>query len=194
MQFRPIRTTGPAVALLSTAEAKAHCRVEHSDDDTMIDALVHAATDHLDGWSGIMGRCLVNQTWQQDFGLWGCELRLPFPDVSSVTITYEDENGDTQTLSSGHYELLQDAQGNLVRYLEDFTSPSLYDNTSVPVHVSLVAGYGAVASDVPQAIRQAALLLVGHWYENREAVATKAMPPVPMAVDALLRPYRRFGC
>ena len=58
----PVRTVVPSVddPLLTTAEAKAHCRVDTSDDDTLIASLVKAATAHLDGWSGILGRCLVS--------------------------------------------------------------------------------------------------------------------------------------
>ncbi|MBI6798663.1 head-tail connector protein [Pseudomonas syringae] len=40
-------------------------------------------------------------------------------------------------------------------------------------------------------IRQAVLLLVGHWYANREAVAS-GLTSVPLAVDRLLMYRKRF--
>jgi len=44
-------------------------------------------------------------------------------------------------------------------------------------------GYGSAASDVPADIRQAALLIVGHLYENREAVIdTNGYTMLPMGV------------
>jgi hypothetical protein len=52
------------------------------------------------------------------------------------------------------------------------------------VQVNYVAGYGA-ASAVPQTIKHAILLLIGHWYVNREAVGP-SMSDVPMAVSSLL--------
>lgn len=52
------------------------------------------------------------------------------------------------------------------------------------VQVNYVAGYGA-ASAVPETIKQAMLLLIGHWYTNREAVGP-SMSAAPMAVDSLL--------
>lgn len=52
------------------------------------------------------------------------------------------------------------------------------------VQVNYVAGYGA-ASAVPQTIKHAMLLLIGHWYVNREAVGP-SMSAAPMAVDSLL--------
>jgi hypothetical protein len=44
---------------------------------------------------------------------------------------------------------------------------------------------------VPQAIKQAALLLVGHWYANREAVSIgESVAEIPLAATALLEPFR----
>jgi uncharacterized phiE125 gp8 family phage protein len=60
------------------------------------------------------------------------------------------------------------------------------------VTVTYVAGYGPAGDDVPAAIRHAMLLLIGHWYEHRESVVVGGNPvQVPLAVQALLRPYRR---
>lgn len=42
-------------------------------------------------------------------------------------------------------------------------------------------------------VEQAVLLLVGHWYANREAVVTGTISTaVPLAVDRLLWPRKRF--
>jgi hypothetical protein len=44
----------------------------------------------------------------------------------------------------------------------------------------------------PDDIKHAVRLLVGHWYENREAVVVGAQCHiVPMAADALIAPYRK---
>lgn len=48
-------------------------------------------------------------------------------------------------------------------------------------------GEEPVVPPVNETQRQAARLLVGHWYENREAVSEKAPGKVPFAVDMLLR-------
>lgn len=48
-----------------------------------------------------------------------------------------------------------------------------------------------MSDNVPQAIRQAARFLVGHFYENRESVVGSFNPAyVPDAVRALLWPWR----
>ncbi|CAI3808186.1 MULTISPECIES: head-tail connector protein [Pseudomonas] len=44
---------------------------------------------------------------------------------------------------------------------------------------------------ITKAIRQGALLLIGHWYANREAVATGTIATeLPLATNALWRPHR----
>ena len=56
-----------------------------------------------------------------------------------------------------------------------------------------IAGYGAAAA-VPAAIKQAMLLLIGHWFANREAVNVgNIVTAMPLAVEALIAPYRRVG-
>lgn len=44
-------------------------------------------------------------------------------------------------------------------------------------------------------VQQAVLLLVGHWYDNREAVNNDYQTPqsIPFGFEALLQPYRNLG-
>ena len=60
------------------------------------------------------------------------------------------------------------------------------------IEIDFVAGHGDTPSDVPQPIRQALLLLIAHWYENREPVEIGATATtIPAGVSELLMPYRR---
>ena len=60
------------------------------------------------------------------------------------------------------------------------------------VSVDYTAGYGSLATDVPEGIRHWILLRVGTMYENREEVAILSrgsIEPLPF-VDCLLDPYK----
>lgn len=186
--LKPVRTVAPSLVPVSVDEAKAQARVDHTDDDTLIGSLIDAAVSHLDGYAGTLGRCLINQSWRQDFCGWSTDLRLPFCDVSSVTLSYFDASNSEVTVTGSNYELLTDALGSFVRLKSAFTRPSLYDRSD-PVRVVMVAGYGAAANTVPQGIRHAILMLVSHWYENREASGDSG--ELPFGVTALLSPFRR---
>jgi uncharacterized phiE125 gp8 family phage protein len=63
------------------------------------------------------------------------------------------------------------------------------------VHVELDAqGFGERWEDVPESLRHAVLLLIGHWYTNREAIAVGVTAmEMPMAVEALIAPWRVLG-
>lgn len=186
----PVLVTPPDDLPLSVAEARQHCRIDGTDDDALVAALIQAATDHLDGWNGILGRCLMTQTWRQDFPGFGCRMRLPLAPVQSVSqVTYYDADNAQQTLASSVYALLTDAVGSYVTLAPNQDWPTTYRRPDA-VSVTYVAGYGG-ATDVPQAIKQAMLLMISHWYENREAATVGVIASsLPMAVDALLTPYR----
>lgn len=47
--------------------------------------------------------------------------------------------------------------------------------------------------DVPESIKIAVLLLVGHYYANREAVTFGTPSKIPFGVESLLWPYRELS-
>lgn len=193
--LRPTLSSGPAaLTFLTLAEAKAHCRIDHSDDDALITSLVNAVESYLDGYSGILGRALINQTWVQSLCDFCDPTRLPVGIASSITsITYFDLSNVQQTLATSVYQLLTDDRGSYVSLKPLQLWPQLYDREDA-VTITWVAGYGAAAANVPAAIRAAALLILGNLYENREAVVldTTAIP-LPMGAQSLLAPFRRVG-
>ena len=194
-QFPPVRTAAPAADPVSLEEAKRHLGVDFPDDDALITAQIGAAVAHLDGWAGVLGRCMVSQEWRQDFACWPVDriLRLPFPDVTAVTVSYFDSSDVEQTVASSNYELLGDHLSGGVWLRDSFSMPSLYDDRRTPVRVAFTAGYGAVAA-VPSALKAAILMHVGHLYENRESVVVGvSATEVPQSYEPLIAPYRRVG-
>ena len=189
----PTLTVAPVEKPIALNMTKAHARIDHDDDDIYVEGLIDAAIARVDGYTGILGRCMITQTWSQTFPKWGTGLRLSLPDVQSVVLKYRDDNDDEQTIPSSHYEIVEDAQSAVVIYRDAFVTPSLNSDRYAPVTAEMTAGYGDQPDDVPAAIRHALYMLVGHWYENRETVAGGAMTTVPESTDALLAPYRRIG-
>ena len=190
--LKPVRTVAPAKQPVTLDEAKDHCHVVDADSDAVIGRLIDAATSLLDGRSGTLGRCLITQTWRQDFTAWKWCLRLPFPDVQAISsVVYSDSDNAEQTVSSSLYELLDDECGSYVHFLQDFTVPSLYSDRSDRIRVTFTAGYGDDPSDVPQAIRQAILLTLGDWFMNRGNTVAGQVSQISHAATALTAPFRR---
>ena len=61
-----------------------------------------------------------------------------------------------------------------------------------PVEVVYEAGF----TELPKALRQAMLLMIGHWYTNRETVITGSTTAVevPLAARTLMNQYKRWWC
>lgn len=194
MMLRPYRTSDPAADLLTAAEVKAQGRIDGSDEDTLIARLIAAATAHLDGPAGVLGRALITQTWAMSRRVWSERMLLPVGDVQSVvSVTYHDTLNAEQTLPASGYRLQRGAEADYLERDEATSWPSVYDRDDA-ITITWIAGYGDAASDVPEAIRHAALLLVQDWFEHREASTPVSMAALPFGVRALLTPYwrRRF--
>lgn len=168
--------------------------MDHTDEDNIIQIYLDAATEALDGWSGTLGRCMVTQTWRQDWDAFPPSdiLRLPFPDVQSVSVAYTDENGSDQTLASSEYNLIHDYRSSAIELADGSVWPNT-DDVPDAVKVTLVAGYGN-AADVPNDLRAAILIHIAHLYEHRTSVVvgTSAID-TPMAYDFLVSKHRRTG-
>ena len=184
--------TGPVAPLLTTTEAKEHLRVDYDDEDALIDGYVAAAADMVDAQWGELGRAMVTQRWQLTLPAFPASgvIILPIPPVQAVTgITYYDADNAEQTLASDTYLLtINDSHARLDK-AQGAVWPSTYARADA-VAVRYDAGYGDLGTDVPEGIRQAVKLMVGHWYENRSAVSEAAMNEMPLAVRSLLHKYR----
>jgi uncharacterized phiE125 gp8 family phage protein len=178
----PVRVSAPATTPVSLAEAKAHLRVDHTDDDTRIASLIQAATDHFDGWNGILGRALVTQTWRADFSCFprAGRLRLPLTPVQSITsIAYWDLSNSDQTWNSAQYTLYAGHGGT---YVLGYSWPSIYGRADA-IRVTFIAGYGD-ATAVPQPIKAAILFYVEMLYEGADPSKYQ------FTIDSLTAPYR----
>ena len=174
-----VRTTAPD-PLLTLAEAKAHCRVDGSDDDAYIADLVATAEMMLDGPRGEVGKCLATQRWTLKTGRFMAKDRLwlpVFPLISVISGAYFDEENTSQTLVLNDFTVFGNEDW---AYIEPLTAwPAMYDRPDALTLV-LSCGYGDPI-DVPANIRHAAKMLVGYLYDNR-APLDGNMPAIPDAV------------
>lgn len=187
--------TPPVAPLLTTVEAKAHLRMDLADEDSLIDAYVAAINEMLDAEYGELGRALVNQTWKMtlaEFPASG-EFGLRFPPVQSITsITYYDADNVQQTLAGSEYSLIAKPDHAYIYRPDGVSWPSTYVRPDA-VEVTYACGYGALGSDVPDGILQAARLLLGSWEMNRAGVSDRNISALPLGIRALLNKYRVYS-
>lgn len=165
-------TSAPAEEPITLAEAKGHLKVDFSADDSYISALIAAARQEVEQYCSIS---LVSQTFEQAFdGFPASTRKNPHqslmlwrsPLVSVTSIVYISESGDSVTENSDNYAVDTHSQPPRISPVYGYSWQSAQD-IPASVVVTFVAGYGD-ASDVPAPIKQAMLLMIGSWYDNRE--------------------------
>lgn len=181
-----IQTTPPSVEPLSLAEAKAHLRVTHADDDTYISTLINSARSTVEQFCGIV---LLQQNWSVFLDAWPEQsvFALPiFPILQIADILIYGEDDVAATLDDAHYFL--DAASKpcrlVLRQGRSFPAPGRRANG---IEIKLNAGFGAAATAVPSQIKQAILIIIADWYASRGDVDAGELP---LSARSLLAPYR----
>lgn len=185
--------TPPASEPVSLDEAKAHCRVDISDEDDLFsDDLIPSARQYLEG---AMRRAFISQTWRLNLDEWpDCdEIELPYAPLQSVSsVVYLDKNGDSTTWDSANYIVDADSEPGRIVLASGVSWPGETLYPANPIQITFVAGYGD-ATDVPAYVKRAMKLLIGHWYEHREAaIDGSPLREIPLAVDSLIYLHRAY--
>lgn len=191
MQYRSLtRQTQPAVEPVTLSEAKAHLRVDGTDSDAEIVAMIRAAREWCEAY---LDRTLIHTQWVMRFDRFPpdstADIELPRPPVVSsgtataVAVAYTLEDGATAAYSTASFRVDRAATPGAVKTNYGQTwPPHRQDDNSVSV--TWWAGYGASANDVPQAVRNAILMCVSEFYEKRGSGSP------PDAAKILLDAYR----
>lgn len=175
--------TGPQTEPLTLEEAKAQLRLDSDEDDALVRRLLLAARMWVEGQTH---RALIEQTWDQNLPYFPTLIRFEKNPVMSVTsITYNEGSSPVPTLAASQYQVVARTHASYVSPAYGVSWPSTR-NVPEAVTVRFVAGY----TDVPEPLKHAVAMLVAHWYENREVTTHGTVSEVPLAVEALISPYR----
>lgn len=193
----PELVVAPNAECVSLADAKAHLRVDHDEDDALIAAFVGAAVQHLDGYGGILGRALMQQDWRQFLQFWPASRSVDLalaPVVSIEAVAVRGADGVPVTIDPANYRLVGGAGASpRLLFTLDAALPSLAREPDA-VFVTFRAGYGNAAEKLPPALKSAILLMVGDLYRFRDSVQLGPSTSIPMSttVDRLVAPFRRL--
>jgi len=177
-------TTAPSVEPVTVPELKLFARIDHDDEDTILDNFIKAAREATEIY---LRKALITQTITLYLDEWhSSSLELPRPPLLSVTsISLLDESGTETTYSSDNYYIDTSEDFGRIIIKQNATPPYNSDRYHAGYKIVYTAGYGQAASDVPESIRQCIMLWATSIYENR--AFTK--DPPPEAVEMLSR-YR----
>lgn len=141
-----------------------------------------------------LGFPICNVTYEVGYmisGLMAAPVSLDFPEVSQSGVTinsvkyYNDLNPPVlTTITSSNYYF--DPTGNKLVLFEVPNNINTYMTAPMLCQYTL---QGSVIGQYP-AVKQAGLMLLTHFYNNRSAISEAKQYQLPWAIDQLLRPYK----
>jgi uncharacterized phiE125 gp8 family phage protein len=194
MRVTNVKESSIPADAVSVDDAKLHCRVDHSSEDALFTRLIGVARRQCEM---ISQYAFTTRTLISKLDCWpysGC-IELPYPPLQSVTsIMYTDIEDGENTFASSNYVVDTHSTPGRIILKSGVNWPSEDLQVGAPITITYVAGFGD-ENDVPDAYKQAMLLLVGHMYENRESVVVQqgvSLVTVPQAVEWLLLTDRAY--
>jgi uncharacterized phiE125 gp8 family phage protein len=178
---RVVAATGKVLTL---SEAREQCKEPDDLDNWLIEGMIATACDMVTEMSG---RVLTQETWAASYASVSGGIELPKAPVQSVTsITYYDRNDTLQTALLADFYVFKDDDHCVIRPKTGKSWPTTMTRDDA-VTITFVAGY----PQTPAALKAAALLLIGHLYENREAsLPGTTAAQIPFGVTEMVNLYR----
>lgn len=179
--------TQPTDEPVTLADAKAHLKVEHDDEDGLIASLISAARGQCEH---LLERGVARQTVMLSIDEFPADgIRLPMSPVVQIdSVEYVDADGTTQTMAPADYYLDDSQSPNwlLPAYGSGWPSARMEANA---VRVTYQVGF----ETCPAEIRSWILLKVGSLYQHREDTVTGTIQTPLGFVDGLLDRWRVYG-
>jgi len=174
------RTSQPDSEPVTLSEAKQHLRVVNSDEDDYIQSLIQTAREDCEKYQN---RSYYTQTWKLVFDeLQNDIIELPRPPVQSIdSIVVIDSDGTSNDVTDYDTDFISEpARLKINNY------PNVELAELNALQITYIAGYSNV-SDIPQNVKHAMKLAIGHWYNEREtSVVGTSAQELPYGVKHLL--------
>ncbi len=184
--------------IITLAEAKIHLRVGDSGDDAYITSLIFAAQNAINNYCNIS---LMKTTIIQTCDTWeDTKILLISPPANSAIcsltrVEYYNTANILTTDILANYILDLNSTPPRLQLAKDKTYPTTYERNGA-IRITYFCGQTAT-NRIPLALKQAALIFVGQFYENRQIdVVGRTVGTIPTAAKFLMEPYRiqTLGC
>lgn len=180
--------TPPLAEPITLAEAKAHLRLDASDEDALVSALIRAARDHLERQTGL---CLIARSLRLHLDDWPASRVIPIargPVQTIENVTVYDAAGNAAAVVVSGY--LLDGHARPARLV--LPARPAAGQAINGIEIDFSAGFGDTGADVPDTLKRAMLLHVAAMYELRGVLAPQDQPgAVPPGYDRLVAPWRQ---
>ncbi|MQA39031.1 head-tail connector protein [Rugamonas aquatica] len=198
-----LRTVAPTVLAVTLVDAKLALRIDGDD----MDALVTIWTKGIIGaLEHEVGQCMMEQTWEvrlpcfPGVPCWeigraaprqvSAEISLPHPVLSVTSVSYIDQDGNTQLLAPSAYRINRTRYTSTLSPARHATWPATAEDCAAVV-VVLQCGYGDSPSKTPE---EAQLYILAKLAEQFDPASRMERDTVQSAfVDGLLDRCRSYA-
>ncbi len=172
---------------LEVSTARLHCKADNDADDALLELWIRDATAAWESYTGVL---LLPQVVDLYLDCFPSQIRIARSPVRSITsITYVDNAGVTQTLSTDDYQ--SDLHAHKPRILPAYGKVWPVTRSQMnAVRVRFAAGF-ADTDLIPADIIGALQLYIAHRFENRQDVVTGTIATqLPNAYRVVADRYR----
>ncbi len=155
--------------LVGVTALKNFLRIEHDEDDQLIESLERSAYEWIERYCG---KSLLTTTWKcvwqpQRSSL--CKVRLPYGPIQEISSIFTGKDNDKKNKK---YRQVDDS---CIEFYE----------SSQAVTIEYEAGFGPHPRFVPECFHMAAKILTAYFYKNRECDNSS----IPITVKQLLNNF-----
>ena len=177
----------PTAEPLTLAEVKAHLRLDSGEEDALILSLIRTARQHLERETGL---CLIAQGWRLYLDRWPRDgviriLKSPVQEIQKITV-YDSDGIASEVSLEDH---LLDGVGRPARlWLRERPEPRRAANG---IEIDFSAGFGETGAEVPDTLKRAMSIHIGHMFAFRGAISPDQQPAgIPDGYERLIGPFR----
>jgi len=161
-------SAAPDVEPLTVNDVKVHLRLtSDTTEDALIASLITTAREYCEKYTG---RAFATQTVVAYLDEWPTTdyIELPLSPLQSVTSVVYKNSAGTETTMTVTTDYIVDTYSPVGRIVLAYgkTWPDFTAYPINPITITYKAGY--TTTTMPKSLKQAMLLLIGMWYENRE--------------------------
>lgn len=179
-----IKVTGTPIEPITLTEAKLHARIDGDIEDGLVLNMITAAREYCENYTGRSFASKTLEYYLDSFPLG--EISLPRRPVTSVSsISYKDYEG-TETTLTANTDYIVNVDSGKIALPYGKSWPTFTPYPLNPIKITYLTGD---AGAFPGPVKTAMLLLIGHWYANREAGGSVSSEVV-FSVRSLLDQYR----
>ncbi len=201
----PLKLVTPPIGEpLTVAEVKDQLKITWADEDTWFTGAIKTAREFCEG---SQKRRYITQTWEKYLDNWPCSRHYSWrtwqryrdnrpqpgdyielvPGLQAVeSVKYTDRYGIETVFGPENYEVDNISLKGRIVLAPGRSWPTAELRSVNGVCIKFTCGYGN-ADAVPDTIKQAMKMVIGYWYENREAFADrKVSKEVDFALESLL--------